>query len=172
MYEIMANLHLELDSLFSEDDGSFVRIEYHKLLRRLGDYARETFMRFGNAIASDASLHPFPGGRIHHLTKSSAPGRSANFNFTESNPSLSKFSGNNNSNVSDKHVKYATDDLEELLLDLFVGSPRSLRNSRRRDLGDHDLMCQLAARRKPSYSRSSMDAIDDVESGEDDEVDD
>ncbi|KAJ9163522.1 hypothetical protein P3X46_023181 [Hevea brasiliensis] len=296
MYEIMANLHLELDSLFSEDDGSFVRIEYHKLLRRLGDYARETFMRFGNAIASDASLHPFPGGRIHHLTKyvmnymrllpdycdtlnlllkdqdadesnavveidneqdfsssTSCPmachlrsitstlesnliGKSKlykddslQFVFLMNNihymvnkikdsdlrhffgdewirkhigkfqqhatsyvratwssvvsmlrddgkttlkercrrfclafeelyknqtrwyipdlrlredlqisisqkviPAYRNFLGNNNSNVSDKHVKYATDDLEELLFDLFVGSPRSLRNSRRR----------------------------------------
>ncbi|KAF2282327.1 hypothetical protein GH714_043856 [Hevea brasiliensis] len=47
-------------------------------------------------------------------------------------PAYRNFVGINNSNVSDKHVKYTTDDLEELLLDLFVGSPRSLHNSRRR----------------------------------------
>ncbi|KAJ9140551.1 hypothetical protein P3X46_031184 [Hevea brasiliensis] len=69
MYEIMADLHLEMDSLFSEDNGSFIRIEYHKLLSGLGASARETFMRFGNAIASDASIRPFPGGGIHPLVK-------------------------------------------------------------------------------------------------------
>lgn len=296
MYEIMADLHIDVDGLFSDDDGSFVRIEYHKLLRTLGDYARETSMRFVNAIASDASLHPFRGGGIHHLTKyvmnymrvladysdtfslllkdqdadesqavveidndqdfySSSSGPIAchlrlvtctlesnlivksklykddslqhiflmnNIHYMVKKvkdsdlrlffgdewirkhigkfqqhatsyvratwcsvisilrddgktslkercrrfstafeeiyknqtrwcipdlqlredlqistsqkviPAYRNFLGNNNSNVSDKHVKYTTDDLAELLLDLFVGSPRSLRNSRRR----------------------------------------
>lgn len=296
MYEIMADLHIDVDGLFSDDDGSFVRIEYHKLLRTLGDYARETSMRFVNAIASDASLHPFRGGGIHHLTKyvmnymrvladysdtfslllkdqdadesqavveidndqdfySSSSGPMAchlrlvtctlesnlivksklykddslqhiflmnNIHYMVKKvkdsdlrlffgdewirkhigkfqqhatsyvratwcsvisilrddgktslkercrrfstafeeiyknqtrwcipdlqlredlqistsqkviPAYRNFLGNNNSNVSDKHVKYTTDDLAELLLDLFVGSPRSLRNSRRR----------------------------------------
>ncbi|KDP31351.1 hypothetical protein JCGZ_11727 [Jatropha curcas] len=69
MYEVMASLHLEIDGLFSEDDGSFIRIEFHELLRRLGDCARETFMKFEYAIASNASTQSVPGGGIHPLTK-------------------------------------------------------------------------------------------------------
>ncbi|GMP33292.1 hypothetical protein CsSME_00006682 [Camellia sinensis var. sinensis] len=69
MYEVLADLLPDIDSLFSEDVGSFVRTEFHELLMRLGGTARATFMEFGNAVASNTSTNPFPGGGIHHLTK-------------------------------------------------------------------------------------------------------
>ncbi|CAK7323216.1 unnamed protein product [Dovyalis caffra] len=69
MYEVLADLHLDIEGLFSEEADSFVTSECHDLLRRLGDSARTTFFKFKNAIASDASIHPFPRGEIHHLTR-------------------------------------------------------------------------------------------------------
>eukprot|EP00257_Ricinus_communis_P014305 XP_015571947.1 exocyst complex component EXO70E2 [Ricinus communis] len=69
MYEVLAEVHLEIDALFSENNGSFVRIEFQELISRLADSARETFLKFGNAISCNASVHPFPGGGVHHLTK-------------------------------------------------------------------------------------------------------
>ncbi|KAK9278745.1 hypothetical protein L1049_028321 [Liquidambar formosana] len=69
MYEVLADLLIDIDTLFSEEAGSFVRTEFHELLRSLGDSARATFMEFENAVASNASTNPFPGGGIHHLTR-------------------------------------------------------------------------------------------------------
>ncbi|KAF8399597.1 hypothetical protein HHK36_015466 [Tetracentron sinense] len=42
------------------------------------------------------------------------------------------FMGRHANLISDKYIKYCTDDLENYLLDLFEGSPRSLHNPRRR----------------------------------------
>nr|GMC95155.1 exocyst complex component EXO70B1-like [Ipomoea batatas] len=42
------------------------------------------------------------------------------------------FVGRHTNSISDKHIKYSADDLEQLLLDLFEGSPRSLHGSHRR----------------------------------------
>ncbi|KAJ4831836.1 hypothetical protein Tsubulata_017499 [Turnera subulata] len=69
MVEVLSDLHLHVDGLFSEESGSFLRIEFHEFLKRVCDSAKTTFLKFENAIASDASVHPFPGGGIHHLTK-------------------------------------------------------------------------------------------------------
>lgn len=69
MYEVLADLHLDMEGLFSEAANSFVKSEFHDLLRRLGESASTTFFKFGNAIALDASIHPFPRGEIHPLTR-------------------------------------------------------------------------------------------------------
>ncbi|XP_065878964.1 exocyst complex component EXO70E2 [Euphorbia lathyris] len=69
MYEAVTDLHLEIDGIFSEDEGSLIRIEFHELLQRLVDTLTGTFLKFRNAISSYASTHPFPGGGIHPLTK-------------------------------------------------------------------------------------------------------
>ncbi|CAN4082685.1 unnamed protein product [Withania somnifera] len=42
------------------------------------------------------------------------------------------FVGRHTNNISDKHIKYTADDLENFLLDLFEGSPRSLHGSHRK----------------------------------------
>lgn len=42
------------------------------------------------------------------------------------------FVGRHNSHISDKHIKYNADDLENYLLDFFEGSPKSLPNPHRR----------------------------------------
>ncbi|KAF9667705.1 hypothetical protein SADUNF_Sadunf15G0051400 [Salix dunnii] len=69
MYEVLADLHLDMEGLFSEVANSFVMSEFHDLLRRLGASAITTFLEFQNAIALNASIHPFPRGEIHPLTR-------------------------------------------------------------------------------------------------------
>ncbi|KAF5477165.1 hypothetical protein F2P56_003836 [Juglans regia] len=69
MYEVVADNLLYIDTLFSEEAGTCVRIEFHKLLRRLADSARATLLTFGNAIAANASTSPVPRGKIHPLTR-------------------------------------------------------------------------------------------------------
>ncbi|KAM0955325.1 hypothetical protein ACFX13_024101 [Malus domestica] len=42
------------------------------------------------------------------------------------------FVGRHSNDISDKLIKYSADDLQNYLLDLFEGSPKSLQNSSRR----------------------------------------
>ncbi|OMP07819.1 Exocyst complex protein Exo70 [Corchorus olitorius] len=69
MYEALADLVPDIDALFLDGAGSSVRIEYHDVLKRLGDSVRATFLEFENAVASNASTNPFAGGGIHPLTR-------------------------------------------------------------------------------------------------------
>ncbi|GLT75532.1 hypothetical protein SLA2020_472500 [Shorea laevis] len=69
MYEVLADLLPDIDALFPDGVGSCVRIEFHDVLRRLGNTVRVTFHEFKNAIASNTSINPFAAGGIHHLTK-------------------------------------------------------------------------------------------------------
>lgn len=71
MYEVLENLLGYIDALFSEETekGSFLKVEFHNLFKKLGDSARATFVDFGRFIACSISTNPFPGGGVHHLTK-------------------------------------------------------------------------------------------------------
>ncbi|XP_022863803.1 exocyst complex component EXO70E2-like, partial [Olea europaea var. sylvestris] len=71
MYETLASLISDIEALFPEEAGSFIRIEFHELLQRLGDAAKVIFMEFGNHIhiASRASKTPIANGDILPLTK-------------------------------------------------------------------------------------------------------
>lgn len=69
MYEVLADLLLNIDHLLLEETGSEIRIEFHELLAKLGDFSRGTLSEFRHAIASKTSTTPFPGGGIHPLTK-------------------------------------------------------------------------------------------------------
>ncbi|KAF2313665.1 hypothetical protein GH714_012643 [Hevea brasiliensis] len=69
MYEILADLLQDIDSLYSDEAGSCVRTDCREVLRRLGDSARAAFLEFENAIATNVSSNPFAGGGIHHLTR-------------------------------------------------------------------------------------------------------
>ncbi|XP_022769304.1 exocyst complex component EXO70E2-like [Durio zibethinus] len=69
MYETLADLLLDIDTLFSEEAGSFIRLQFHELLERLGDSATAAFKAFGVAISSNGCLFPFPGGAVHPLNK-------------------------------------------------------------------------------------------------------
>ncbi|CAN0870275.1 Exocyst complex component EXO70E2 [Linum grandiflorum] len=69
MYEIIADVIPDIDSLYPGDSGSCVRTDCHELQYRLGDSVRAAFLEFENAIATSTSTNPFAGGGIHHLTR-------------------------------------------------------------------------------------------------------
>ncbi|RZC08456.1 Exocyst complex component EXO70E2 [Glycine soja] len=69
MYEVLEHLAVDVDILFFEEVGSFVRGEFHKLRRSFGESVKSTFVAFRNAIASNHSKTPFPQGGVHHVTK-------------------------------------------------------------------------------------------------------
>jgi len=69
IYEVLELLAVDIDILFVEEVDSFVRGEFHKLLRSFGDTIKSTFLAFRNAIATNPSNKCFPGGGVHHLTR-------------------------------------------------------------------------------------------------------
>ncbi|KAI4326570.1 hypothetical protein MLD38_031870 [Melastoma candidum] len=68
MYEVLADRIININALFSEEECSSIRIEFHDFLVVLGDYARATFSAFRNSIESDHSHKPFMKGGVHPLT--------------------------------------------------------------------------------------------------------
>ncbi|XP_031248123.1 exocyst complex component EXO70E2 [Pistacia vera] len=69
MYEVLEDLLSDIDGLLYEEAGSYIRIEFHELLRKLGYSAKATFSELQIAIASNTSIKPFPKGGIHPLTR-------------------------------------------------------------------------------------------------------
>lgn len=69
MYEVLASLVPEIDVIYVEDSGTFLRSEFHTLLQKLGDSVRAVVVQFGSMIGSCSSVTPFPKGGIHHITK-------------------------------------------------------------------------------------------------------
>ncbi|KAL4285291.1 hypothetical protein GQ457_16G031370 [Hibiscus cannabinus] len=69
MYETLADLLRDIDTLFSEEASSFVRLQFHVLLERFGVSSIAAFEAFQVAISSNGSLYPFPGGGVHPLNK-------------------------------------------------------------------------------------------------------
>ncbi|OIW16737.1 hypothetical protein TanjilG_14507 [Lupinus angustifolius] len=69
MYEVLADLMPDIDALYSDEVGSYVKVECHEVLNRLGNCVRATFLELGNAIASNASSTAFVGGGVHPLTR-------------------------------------------------------------------------------------------------------
>ncbi|GAB4860881.1 hypothetical protein Ancab_036041 [Ancistrocladus abbreviatus] len=66
--EVLEDLCTDIDALFSEDVGSLVREEFHKLVGKFCDAARGTFLEVGDVILSDPSGDHPAGGRLHPLT--------------------------------------------------------------------------------------------------------
>lgn len=69
MYEVSAELLLDVDNLFPDETGSFLRMAFHELSEKLAVRTTATFLKFKDAIASDESSRAFAGGGIHHLTR-------------------------------------------------------------------------------------------------------
>ncbi|KAA8530435.1 hypothetical protein F0562_005144 [Nyssa sinensis] len=69
MYEVLADLIPDIDALYTNEIGSYVKTECQDVLRRLGDCVKATFLEFEHAVASNISTIPFAGGGIHHLTR-------------------------------------------------------------------------------------------------------
>ncbi|XP_028806184.1 exocyst complex component EXO70E2-like [Neltuma alba] len=68
MYQVLADLILDLDAMYSGKVGFPVRIKCQMVLNRLGACVGSIFLEFKNVIASNPSRSPFPGGGIHPLT--------------------------------------------------------------------------------------------------------
>ncbi|KAI4329687.1 hypothetical protein MLD38_028045 [Melastoma candidum] len=68
MYEVLADRLINIDTLFSEEECSFIRVEFHNFLAALGNYARATFSEFREGVESNRSQKPFPKGGVHPLT--------------------------------------------------------------------------------------------------------
>jgi exocyst complex protein 7 len=69
MYEVLADLLPDIDSLYANEGGARVRIDCREVLRRLGDSVRAVFLEFENAISTNTSTNPIAGGGVHPLTK-------------------------------------------------------------------------------------------------------
>ncbi|KAJ6734826.1 EXOCYST SUBUNIT EXO70 FAMILY PROTEIN [Salix purpurea] len=69
MYEVLADLLPDIDSLYADEAGARVRIDCREVLRRFGDSVRAAFLEFENAISTSTSTNPIAGGGIHPLTK-------------------------------------------------------------------------------------------------------
>ncbi|KAI3665828.1 hypothetical protein L6452_44463 [Arctium lappa] len=69
MYEVLADLTPDIESLYPDDNGSYLRTEFQDVLNRVGGCATTTFLEFKNAVRSSVSNAAFPGGGIHHLTR-------------------------------------------------------------------------------------------------------
>ncbi|KAK4805030.1 hypothetical protein SAY86_004847 [Trapa natans] len=74
VYETLADLVLDIDAVFIEESGNFIRLEFHSLLGRLGDYIKGAFREFRNCIASDrprkaftSSVHPFTNYAMNYI---------------------------------------------------------------------------------------------------------
>lgn len=69
MYEVLSDLIPDIEGLYSDESGSYIRTEFHDVLTRVGDCVKATFIEFENAVGSNTSNSAFPGGGNHHLTR-------------------------------------------------------------------------------------------------------
>ncbi|KAG0494936.1 hypothetical protein HPP92_005930 [Vanilla planifolia] len=69
MYEALADVIPDLQSLFYPDSNEIICIEAEGILKRLGDSVRGTFMEFAKDVQKEVSKKPLPGGEIHPLTR-------------------------------------------------------------------------------------------------------
>ncbi|KAD4888005.1 hypothetical protein E3N88_20078 [Mikania micrantha] len=69
MYEVLSDLLPDIEGLYSDEHGYYVRTEFQDVLTRVGDCVKATFIEFENAVGSNTSNSAFPGGGNHHLTR-------------------------------------------------------------------------------------------------------
>jgi exocyst complex protein 7 len=72
IYEVLAGLHPNVDSLYSDKDISRVRVYSDEVLRGLADSVRRTLHEFPNCIVTYITRDSFaniPSEGIHPLTK-------------------------------------------------------------------------------------------------------
>ncbi|KAF8390637.1 hypothetical protein HHK36_025164 [Tetracentron sinense] len=69
MYDALAAVFPDLQSLFSNDLGDYVCSEAQGILDGLGEAAKGTFAEFETAVQSETSRKPIQGGEIHPLTR-------------------------------------------------------------------------------------------------------
>ncbi|CAL5324965.1 hypothetical protein CsSME_00004131 [Camellia sinensis var. sinensis] len=69
MHEVLVDLSPDIDALYINEVGSFVRTECQHVISQLGYCAKATFIEFENAVASNISTNAFAGGGIHHISR-------------------------------------------------------------------------------------------------------
>ncbi|CDY68540.1 BnaCnng59460D [Brassica napus] len=69
MYETLASLYVEIETIFYFDSAAAVRSQVISSLTRLGDAARTMMTAFETAIQKETSRTPVTGGGIHPLTR-------------------------------------------------------------------------------------------------------
>ncbi|CAN8301255.1 unnamed protein product [Cochlearia groenlandica] len=69
MYESLANLYVEIESIFYFDSAAAVRSQVINSLARLGDAVRSMMTGFESAIQKETSKTPIIGGGVHPLTR-------------------------------------------------------------------------------------------------------
>ncbi|XP_010250741.1 PREDICTED: exocyst complex component EXO70B1 [Nelumbo nucifera] len=69
MYEALADVLPDLQSLFSDESCNFVYGEARGILAGLGEAAKGTFAEFENAVQSETSRKTIQGGEVHPLTR-------------------------------------------------------------------------------------------------------
>jgi exocyst complex protein 7 len=69
MYEAIANLWIEIDSIFTFESVSAVKLQAVASLSKLGEAVRSILTEFETAIQKDTSKSTVPGGGIHPLTR-------------------------------------------------------------------------------------------------------
>ncbi|KAI3768517.1 hypothetical protein L2E82_19257 [Cichorium intybus] len=69
MYEVLSDLMPDIEGLYSDENGSYIRTEWQDVLTRVGDCVKATFIEFENKVGTNTSNTAFPGGGNHHLTR-------------------------------------------------------------------------------------------------------
>ncbi|KAF8082727.1 hypothetical protein N665_0809s0029 [Sinapis alba] len=69
MYESLANLFVEIESIFYFDSAAGIRSQVINSLAKLGDAARFMMTDFESAIQKETSKTPIVGGGVHPLTR-------------------------------------------------------------------------------------------------------
>uniref|UniRef100_A0A6V7QTG0 Exocyst subunit Exo70 family protein n=1 Tax=Ananas comosus var. bracteatus TaxID=296719 RepID=A0A6V7QTG0_ANACO len=69
MYEALADVAPDLDTLFTGDSKALISEEAKEVLQRLGEAVRGTIMVFANAIRGESSRKPMQAAETHHLTR-------------------------------------------------------------------------------------------------------
>ncbi|KAL6011210.1 hypothetical protein ACLOJK_001655 [Asimina triloba] len=69
LYQTIAELWSEIQSIFSYESTSVVRTQAASSLTKLGDAIRIILAKFESAMRKDSSKSPIPGGDLHPLTR-------------------------------------------------------------------------------------------------------
>ncbi|KAD7478623.1 hypothetical protein E3N88_01759 [Mikania micrantha] len=69
MYEVLVDLTRDIEFLYPDDNGLYLKTEFHDVLMQVANCATSTFHEFKNVVGSNVSNVIVPSGGIHHLTR-------------------------------------------------------------------------------------------------------
>ncbi|KAI3679517.1 hypothetical protein L2E82_51259 [Cichorium intybus] len=68
MYKVLLDLMPDIENLYSDENGLYIRYQYHSVLTWVGDYLKVRLIELKNTVREDLSNSLVPDGGIHHLT--------------------------------------------------------------------------------------------------------